>query len=328
MSTPAAALLVLSALAMALALLWLCPSPVHAVIGSARAADSARTGPPDGARPDTEHPGPERGQWQEREQEQEARRAWPVAGEGGSPRPVVVHGWRPPPTPWAAGHRGVDLATRAGRPVRAAGAGRVSFAGPVAGRGVVATELSGTGDPPLRTTYEPVRASVHKGERVRAGDVVGTVQPGRFHCGTACLHWGLLRGDRYLNPLSLLPPHMLRGGPARLLPFSGVPEPRSEPRGGDGGRPDTPETVAARSSTSGGTGPLVAGLALAAASVWAHRRLRRRRPSTRTVQPRTPPRAMDTAASVICAGSSAAPSSIRRTAASTTPWSSIAASRG
>ena len=37
---------------------------------------------------------------------------------------------------------------------------------------------------------------------------------------------------------------------------------------------------------------------------------------------------METAASVICSGSSAAPSSMRRTAASTTPWSSIAASRG
>lgn len=45
-------------------------------------------------------------------------------------------------------------------------------------------------------------------------------------------------------------------------------------------------------------------------------------------QPRTPRRAMETAASAISSGTSAAPSSIRRTAASTTPWSSIAASRG
>lgn len=42
----------------------------------------------------------------------------------------------------------------------------------------------------------------------------------------------------------------------------------------------------------------------------------------------TPRRAMETAASAITPGSSAAPSSIRRTAASTTPWSNMAAKRG
>lgn len=252
---------------------------------------------------------------------QKARRAWPVAGHGGSPRPVVVRGWEPPATPWAAGHRGVDLTARGGQQVRAAGAGRISFAGRVAGRGVVTTELSGTGDPPLRTTYEPVRAAVAQGERVRAGDVVGTVSPGPFHCDTACLHWGLLRGDRYLNPLSLLPPHMLHGGHARLLPFLGTPPPSSK----DHRR----EPVAADTSASRTAPPLAVSLLLAAATAWAHRVLRgAQRTPRRAVQPRTPPRTIETAASVIRAGSSAAPSSIRRTAASTTPWSSIAASRG
>jgi hypothetical protein len=56
-----------------------------------------------------------------------------------------------------------------------------------------------------------------------------------------------------------------------------------------------------------------------------------RRPAARGLtqgQPCTPPSAMATAASAIRSGSSAAPSSMRRTAASTTPWSSIAVSRG
>src|SRR5690606_5087481 len=82
-------------------------------------------------------------------------RTWPVGT-----RPPVLRGWEPPATAYGRGHRGVDLAAAPGAPVRAVAAGRVSFAGRVAGRGVVSVELAGTGDPPLRTTYEPVGASV------------------------------------------------------------------------------------------------------------------------------------------------------------------------
>ncbi|GAA2779858.1 hypothetical protein GCM10010521_68610 [Streptomyces rameus] len=138
-------------------------------------------------------------------------RGWPVGL-----RPPVLRGWEPPATAYGPGHRGVDLAAPAGSPVRAVAPGRVLFAGRVAGRGVVSVELAGTD---LRTTYEPVRASVRKGEEVGPGDVVGTVEPAGSHCGTAtCVHWGLLRGAAYLDPLSLLPPWLLGRGPSRLLP--------------------------------------------------------------------------------------------------------------
>ncbi|WFB85597.1 MULTISPECIES: M23 family metallopeptidase [Streptomyces] len=147
-------------------------------------------------------------------------RNWPVGT-----RPAVLRGWDPPATPYGPGHRGVDLAAADGAPVRAVAAGRVSFAGRVAGRGVVSVELAGTGEPPLRTTYEPVRAAVHKGDRVAAGQVLGTAEAAGSHC-TACLHWGLLRGDTYLDPLTLLPPWLLNSGPSRLLPVLGVPLPR------------------------------------------------------------------------------------------------------
>ncbi|WP_425580865.1 M23 family metallopeptidase [Streptomyces thermospinosisporus] len=147
-------------------------------------------------------------------------RAWPVGV-----RPPVLRGWEPPATPYGRGHRGVDLAAPAGTPVRAVAAGRVFFAGRVAGKGVLSVELPGTGDPPLRTTYEPVRASVRKGDEVTAGEVIGVVEQGGSHCTAPCLHWGLRRAGTYLNPLALLPPWLLHRGPSRLLPVLGVPLP-------------------------------------------------------------------------------------------------------
>jgi murein DD-endopeptidase MepM/ murein hydrolase activator NlpD len=144
-------------------------------------------------------------------------RTWPVGA-----RPAVLRGWEPPATVYGRGHRGVDLAAPSGTPVRAVAPGRVSFAGRVAGKGVVSVELTGTD---LRTTYEPVRPSVEKGDEVEAGEVVGTVEPAGSHCTTTCVHWGLRRGETYLDPLSLLPPWLLRRGPSRLLPVLDVPLP-------------------------------------------------------------------------------------------------------
>ncbi|MGW0733468.1 murein hydrolase activator EnvC family protein [Streptomyces sp. NPDC002851] len=134
----------------------------------------------------------------------------------------MVRGWDPPDSPYGPGHRGVDLAAPPGAVVRAPAAGRISFAGRVAGRGVLAIDLTGTGEPPLRTTLEPVRPLVADGDEVRAGAPVARLESGQWHCEDSCLHWGLRRGDRYLNPLTLLPPERLRRGPSRLLPVFGV----------------------------------------------------------------------------------------------------------
>jgi murein DD-endopeptidase MepM/ murein hydrolase activator NlpD len=147
-------------------------------------------------------------------------RTWPLPD-----RPAILRAWDPPPTPYARGHRGVDLAAPADAPVLAVAAGRVSYAGRVAGRGVISVELDGTGDPPLRTTYEPVRPSVKKGDTVTAGEVVGTVEPTGSHCPVTCVHWGLRRGEIYLDPLSLMPPWLVNTGPSVLLPVLGVPLP-------------------------------------------------------------------------------------------------------
>lgn len=72
-----------------------------------------------------------------------------------------------------------------------------------------------------------------------AGEVLGTVEPTGSHC-TACLHWGLLRGDVYLDPLSLLPPWLLDSGPSRLLQVLGVPLPGEPSEGQPGVRSADP----------------------------------------------------------------------------------------
>jgi murein DD-endopeptidase MepM/ murein hydrolase activator NlpD len=124
----------------------------------------------------------------------------------------VVHGFDPPDDRWGSGHRGVDLLGRPGEDVHAAGAGVVTYAGLLAGRGVV-TITHGA----LRSTYEPVRPVLHVGDRVRAGQVVATLDLLGGHClPRACLHWGLIRGVTYLDPLSVV-----GAGPVRLLPLLG-----------------------------------------------------------------------------------------------------------
>jgi murein DD-endopeptidase MepM/ murein hydrolase activator NlpD len=123
---------------------------------------------------------------------------WPLA-----PRPAVARPFRAPPTPWSAGHRGVDLESAVGQVVRSAGAGRVTFAGVVAGRGVVVVTHQGG----LRTSYEPVDRWAPAGTAVQRGDPLGVLAGGPGHCVPAsCLHWGLRRGTTYLDPLALLEP--------------------------------------------------------------------------------------------------------------------------
>jgi murein DD-endopeptidase MepM/ murein hydrolase activator NlpD len=136
------------------------------------------------------------------------RSAWsrPLAGD-----PVVTRPFDRLPSPYAAGHRGVDLAGVPAQPVLAAGAGVVAFAGMVAGRPVVSVQHADG----LRTTYEPVQPSVAAGQPVARGSPLGVLLAGHAGCpAAACLHWGLRRGTTYLDPLLLLRPPRVR-----LLPW-------------------------------------------------------------------------------------------------------------
>jgi murein DD-endopeptidase MepM/ murein hydrolase activator NlpD len=130
---------------------------------------------------------------------------WPL-----QPRPTVVRAFDPPDLPFGSGHRGVDLLGAPGQQVHSALPGRVTYAGRLAGRGVVVVDHGTT-----RTTYEPVSASVPVGALVSRGQVLGTLEAFGSHCfPRACLHWGWIRDDTYLDPLLLV-----GGGPIRLLPL-------------------------------------------------------------------------------------------------------------
>ena len=133
-----------------------------------------------------------------------------------APVPTAVRLLRPfaaPAQPWAAGHRGVDLALDEGGTVLSPAAGTVVVAARVVDRGVV-TVAHPDG---RRSSLEPVAPAVVAGQQVAAGDPLGALSGERSHCAPACLHWGVREGTRYVDPLTLLP----GGGPVVLLPEGG-----------------------------------------------------------------------------------------------------------
>jgi murein DD-endopeptidase MepM/ murein hydrolase activator NlpD len=221
---------------------------------------------------------------------------WPLA-----PPITVLRGFQPPPAPWEPGHRGIDLAASPGQTVYAAGSGEITYAGTLAGRGVVAVTHDQAAA--LRTTYVPVRAAVLPGSRVSAGAKIGTVEGGTGHCGPrACLHWGLLRDKAYHDPLGLLCRPMMRlfpvwpsrAAPARLrragastnrrpspASTSGHKAPGRSLNPHDGGRPAPSMTLSGAGDAGGGAviGMLVT---LSLAFLWGQ--LRQHRP-TRPLPP-------------------------------------------
>ena len=93
---------------------------------------------------------------------------WPLSGS-----PVVQRGFDPPALAWAPGHRGVDLAAEPGQAVLAAADGTVTFVGSIAGKPVISIDHGS-----VRTTYEPVISTLHVGDRVALGHVIGQLGAG------------------------------------------------------------------------------------------------------------------------------------------------------
>ncbi len=138
-----------------------------------------------------------------------ARWQWPL-----DPRPPVLRRYLPPASAWGPGHRGVDLGATVGAAVLAVADGTVSHVGVIAGKPTVSV-LHTDG---VRSTYEPVVASVRRGDDVTAGQRIGTVAAAGSHCASACVHLGARRGAAYLDPLLLLGSWRVR-----LLPLHGPP---------------------------------------------------------------------------------------------------------
>jgi pimeloyl-ACP methyl ester carboxylesterase len=137
-----------------------------------------------------------------------------------------------------SGHRGVDLeAAHDGVRVTAPESGTVSFVGVVVDRPVITID-HGNG---LRSSFEPVQSSLETGDAVAKGQAIGSLLAG--HCGAvACVHWGVRRGEDYLNPLEFV----LDLRPSILLPPT-----RSQASRRGGGIPAAAGALGPNASLSG-----------------------------------------------------------------------------
>ncbi|WP_187432695.1 M23 family metallopeptidase [Agromyces mariniharenae] len=119
---------------------------------------------------------------------------WPV------PPPIrVVSPFRAPASPYASGHRGIDIVVERGATIVAPESGTINFAGAVAGRNVVAIDHGGG----IVSAIEPVDALVSRGQAVAAGDPIGVVSAGG-HCDSGCVHFGVRIDGEYVSPFLFL----------------------------------------------------------------------------------------------------------------------------
>ena len=96
------------------------------------------------------------------------------------------------------GHWGIDLAAAPGSAVDAAGAGRVTFSGVVAGNRTVTLDHGGG----LRTSYSYLSESaVSEGQWIGRGDRIGL--SGLAH-DTEAVHWSVRLGEAYQDPAGLV----------------------------------------------------------------------------------------------------------------------------
>lgn len=129
---------------------------------------------------------------------------WPLAGEVIAPYA---------PAGRYAGHWGIDIGSESRSVVRAAAAGRVSFAGEVVGNRTVTIDHGGS----LRTSYSYLEErSVTAGSWIEQGAPVG--MSGSPHASPG-LHFSVRVSGAYVDPLDWLGCHTYE--PARALRLVG-----------------------------------------------------------------------------------------------------------
>jgi murein DD-endopeptidase MepM/ murein hydrolase activator NlpD len=120
--------------------------------------------------------------------------SWPLHGP-------VIRGFEPPPTPYEAGHRGIDIAAPFGTEVGASREGVVAFAGWVAGSLFVSIDHPDG----VRTTYSWLsEALVKKGQSVQQEQLIGRSGHGHLDLPETHLHFGARVGSMYIDPMLLL----------------------------------------------------------------------------------------------------------------------------
>lgn len=109
---------------------------------------------------------------------------------------------------YQAGHRGIDLPSVPGAPVRAPTSGVVVFVGTVVDRPTISIRVAVD----TVVSIEPVQSELREGETMSKGQHIGVVAEGG-HCSETCVHLGVRVKDEYVNPLRFF------RGKAQLVPW-------------------------------------------------------------------------------------------------------------
>lgn len=158
-------------------------TPVHICIATGLALSLSIVGAPTDTRVQVPRSGPDYGTY-----------SWPLRGP-------VIRRFEPPPSPYEAGHRGIDIAAPLGTGVGASREGIVAFAGWVAGSLFVSIDHPDG----VRTTYSWLsEALVKKGESVQRKQLIGRSGHGHSDVPDTHLHFGARVGSQYIDPMLLL----------------------------------------------------------------------------------------------------------------------------
>ncbi|MEX2551949.1 MAG: alpha/beta hydrolase [Actinomycetota bacterium] len=164
----------------------------------------------------------------------------PVDGEITKPFKMLKNSFGP------GSHRGVDFGVPSETPVKASGAGEVTFVGPVGGEGLFITISHEKG---LETTYSYLSSTdVVNGQRVAQGDVIGKSGEGHPGEGAPALHFGAKQDGKYIDPemlfqdfsditelIQMMQVQEQSSGSSRLAPGSSNGPASSRGPGGQGG---------------------------------------------------------------------------------------------